>query len=115
MDWWTCFHHDQQNTGYSTSIAPENNDVLWGYTTNENVSSSTAICDGKVYVCSFDDGTVYCLDANNGSMIWNYTAGDYVLTSPAISYNKVYIVCYDEKIYCLDAVVMARNNRTFLL
>ena len=30
-DWWPMFHHDLNNTGNSSSTAPDTNNVLWEY------------------------------------------------------------------------------------
>ncbi len=102
VDWWPMFHHDLNHTGYSTSIAPNTNQVSWSYRTGHGMNSSPAVADGKVYVGSWDDN-VYCLDALNGDSIWSYTTGGNVSSSPAVDDGKVYVGSYDEKVYCLDA------------
>jgi hypothetical protein len=33
VDWWPMFRHDLNNTGYSTSPAPNTNNTIWTYTT----------------------------------------------------------------------------------
>ena len=68
VDWWPMFRHDLQHSGYSTSDAPDTNNVLWNYTTSDSVYSSPAVVDGKVYIGSYD-GKVYCLDADNGKVV----------------------------------------------
>ncbi|MHA2248656.1 MAG: outer membrane protein assembly factor BamB family protein [Candidatus Hodarchaeales archaeon] len=102
QDWWPMFRHDLQHSGYSTFNAPDTNNVLWSYTTGDNVRSSPAVADGKVYIGSWD-GNVYCLDANTGGYIWNYTIGVYAFSSPSVADGKVYIGSYDGNVYCLDA------------
>ena len=52
-DWWPMFRHDIIHTGYSTSSAPNTNNVLWSYTTDDVVCSSPSVVDGKVYVGSY--------------------------------------------------------------
>jgi outer membrane protein assembly factor BamB len=69
-DWWPMFRHDLEHSGYSTSKAPDTNNVLWNYTTGYWVYSSPAVADGKVYIGSADYN-VYCLDADTGVYIWN--------------------------------------------
>ena len=59
IDWWSMFHHDLYHSGYSTSTGPGTNTTSWVYTTGANVWSSPAVCDGKIYVGSWD-GRVYC-------------------------------------------------------
>ena len=101
-DWWPMFHHDLQHTGYSTANAPDTNNILWSYTTGDNVRSSPAITNNKVYIGSKDD-KVYCLNADTGAFIWSYTTGNWVDSSPAIYNDKIYIGSFDDKVYCLNA------------
>ena len=104
-DWWPMFQHDLSHSGYSTSTAPETNNVLWDYTTGNEVRSSPAVADGKVYIGSLDY-KVYCLNAETGTKIWDFTTGGYVTSSPAVADGKVYIGSWgssDNKIYCLNA------------
>jgi len=102
VDWWPMFRHDPQHSGYSTSKAPDTNNVLWSYKIGERVSSP-AVVDGRVYIGSWDDW-VYCLDAITGDWIWFYPTGDSVDSSPAVADGKVYIGSDDYNMYCLDAI-----------
>jgi len=106
VDWWPMFHHNLQNTGYSTSTAPNTNNTLWNYTTDGNVFSSPAVADGKVYVGSYDY-RVYCLNATTGVQIWNYTTGNNVQSSPIVADGKVYVGSDDHRVYCLNATTGA--------
>ncbi|GAI41841.1 unnamed protein product, partial [marine sediment metagenome] len=72
IDWWPMFHHDTENTGNSSSTAPDTNNVLWEYGTGGTVASAPAVVDGKVYFGSID-GKVYCLDELTGAWIWEYS------------------------------------------
>jgi len=101
-DWWPMFHHDLQNSGYSTSYAPDTDNLIWSYKTGLDVSSSPAVIDNKVYVGS-DDKNVYCLNADNGSKIWSFTTGLRVSSSPAVVDGKVYVGSSDNSVYCLNA------------
>ena len=100
-EWWPMFHHDLQNTGYSTSKAPDTHNILWIFEPKDQMASPV-VYDDKVYVGS-DDGIVYCLDMYTGEQIWNYTTGDYVFSSPAVVDGKVYIGSFDGNMYCLSA------------
>ena len=71
-DWWDTFHHDLLHTGFSTSTAPENNQVLWSYQTSDVFTSSPVVSHGRVYAGSWDYN-LYCLDMDNGNLFWNYT------------------------------------------
>jgi len=101
VDWWPMFHHDLNNSGYSTSNAPNTNSVKWSYYIGDSVASP-AVVDGRVYVGS-NNNKVYCLDADTGGKIWDYSTDDGVyLSSPAVADGKVYINENDE-VLCLDA------------
>ena len=102
-DWWPCFQHDPQNIGFSTSDAPDNNEILWWYSGEDRFSSSPAVVDGRVYTgCA--DSKVYCFDALTGDVIWIYDTNSWWLTSsPAVYDDKVYIGTAGDNIYCLDS------------
>jgi peptide/nickel transport system substrate-binding protein len=100
---WPMLHHDLTHAGYSDSPAPNTNQTLWTYPTGNEVFTSPAIADGKVYVGSYDHN-VYCLDALTGARIWNYTTGDGIESSPTVVDGRVYIGSNDYNVYCLDAL-----------
>jgi outer membrane protein assembly factor BamB len=101
-DWWPMFLHDLQHSGYSTSDAPDTNNVLWSYIIGA-IYSSPAIVDGRVYIGS-NDRNVYCLDALTGGYIWSFKTGYWVESSPAVADGKVYIGSSNHNVYCLDAL-----------
>jgi outer membrane protein assembly factor BamB len=103
FDWWPCFHHDSQNIGYSTSDAPDDNEMLWWYAGEDRFSSSPAVVDGRVYTgCS--DSNIYCFNALTGNIIWSYDTNSWwIKSSPAVYNGKVYIGTADKNIYCLDS------------
>jgi outer membrane protein assembly factor BamB len=105
-DWWPMFHHDLQHTGYSTSTAPNTNNILWNVSIGGyGIESSPAVVDGKVYIArASNPGKVYCLDALNGTCIWNYTVqGSIGSSSPAVADEKVYVGS-GYRLYCLNAL-----------
>ena len=50
IDWWPMFHHDEANSGFSTTTGPNTNHTRWTYHTGSSMDSSPAVVDGKVYV-----------------------------------------------------------------
>ena len=102
-DEWPKFHHDSQNTGYSTSIAPQTNTILWTYTTGFEIVSSPAVVNDRVYIGS-DDEYFYCLDADTGEKLWDYPIpGGTGISSPAVYAGKVYVGTTYYYVYCWDA------------
>jgi outer membrane protein assembly factor BamB len=101
-DWWPMFRHDNPHSGFSTSTAPHTNSTAWNYTTLDDVFSSPAIVDNKVYIGSYD-ANVYCLNLSTGEKLWNYTTGDKIFSSPTIADDRLYVGSYDRNVYCLNA------------
>ena len=102
IDWWPKFHHDENQTGFSTSTAPDTDNVLWSYQTESYITSSPAVINEKVYVGSWDK-KLYCFDMISGDVLWNFTTGGKITSSPAIDNGKVFIGSQDSVFYCLDA------------
>ncbi len=101
-DWWPMYHHDPMHTGYSTSAAPNTNEILWTHRLADWVRSSPAVYDGLVYIGS-DDNKIYALNATTGQEVWNYTTNGDIVSSPTVTQNRVYIGSTDNNLYCLDA------------
>ena len=100
-DNWSMFHHDTLHTGYSSSTAPTTSNVLWTFSTNDNVFSSPTIVDGKLYIGS-DDRKIYCVDAEDGHELWNSSVGGEVWeSSPAVANGMVFIGG-GNKFYCFN-------------
>ena len=89
----------------------------YGYNRIDQVWSSPAVVDGKVFVGS-DSNYIYCLDETTGEKIWHYQTGDEVFSSPAVANGKVFIGSRDNKIYCFglkafeDALSVINNTQT---
>jgi outer membrane protein assembly factor BamB len=105
IDWWPMFRHDLYHSGYSTSDAPDTNNLLWKHSLGDRTFSSPAVVDGRVYIGSGSQtyGGVHCLDANTGDYIWSHRELDNVECSPAVVDGRVYIKI-EVTMYCLDAI-----------
>ncbi len=108
--WWYKYQHDQQNTGCSSSTAPETNTVLWKCTPTLGfmfAESSPAIVNGKVYVGAgsiIGSGKLFCLDEFDGSVIWAYPTDGWIMSSPNYYEGKIYFGSfYDGKVHCINA------------
>lgn len=102
-DWWPMFCHDAAHSGVSTTTAPEDNQVLWSYQTNNIISSSPAVSHGRIYIGSWD-WNIYCFEMDSGILLWNYTTTGEITSSPAVANGKVYVGSQDSKLYCLNAI-----------
>jgi outer membrane protein assembly factor BamB len=77
---WTQFHCDVEHTGYSTSSAPNTNDIAWqSNDIGAHSASSVTIADGRIFVYCWD--YLVCLDEYTGAVLWN------------VSVNKTPDVC----------------------
>jgi outer membrane protein assembly factor BamB len=128
-DTWPQFHHDSQNTGYSTSRAPDTNHVLWTKTfdfypsiCNDHITSARVV-GNRIYVALVfdwgyyphpDDHRVICLDSDTGDIIWDFCPGHgwSISDSLIVHDNKVYFG-FNEwvqggshwgKLFCVDAI-----------
>lgn len=102
---WTMFHHDLLHSGYSDSIGPTSNTLLWSVktgNTSERADYSPAISGCKVYTGS-TAGKIYCFDALNGQILWSFQTGGEIASCPTVQQGKVYVGSNDGNIYCLNS------------
>ncbi|MEW6070375.1 MAG: PQQ-binding-like beta-propeller repeat protein, partial [Candidatus Thermoplasmatota archaeon] len=102
---WKMFRFDLSHTGFSNSAAPTISSVLWSYTVGNEIHSSAAVAEGKVFFGA-RNGKIYCLEKDTGIVFWEYmtsvsTWG--VCSSPAVIDGKVFVGSCDKKLYCLNA------------
>ena len=64
--------------------------------------SNLVAADGKLFLASIDEHTVYALEAESGKILWNYTAGGRVDSPPTIYHGCVLFGSSDGWVYCLD-------------
>jgi len=108
FDWWPTFQHDNNNSGFSTSEAPDSNNVLWTYPTGSEIRrSSPAVVDGKLYIGARDNN-LYCLNIEDGSLNWSSNIGGWADSPPVVDDGKVYVATYltslsDSYVKCLYA------------
>jgi len=90
IDWWPMFHHDEKNTGYSTSKAPNTSNICWKYFLySENghyLPYNPVISNGKVY---YNPGSLICLDLYSGEFLWG-NSNVYSGISPSIDENRLF-------------------------
>ncbi|PXF60422.1 MAG: hypothetical protein C4B59_09475 [Candidatus Methanogaster sp.] len=92
---WEQFHYDIENTGTTSSDAPDTNATIWVSANIGAVMSSQAMIVGdKVFV--YADDKVYALSRSGGNELWNASIpGDLLAygswASPAYSNNMLYV------------------------
>jgi len=106
-DDWPMFRHDLNNTGYSPSLAPDDDTLLWSKDIGYWVESKPTIKDERVYIVGIRQqggADVYCLNPFNGTEIWKtYQPSDEVSGSPTVANGRVYVLGIYYYLYCYDA------------
>jgi outer membrane protein assembly factor BamB len=101
-DSWTMFGHDVASARYSTSSAPQTNQILWSNNFDSQIRTSVTISGNTAYVGTFG-GTIYAIEASTGAKIWNFTTGGAVWSSPAAANGMIYVGSNDWNVYALSA------------
>ncbi|EMR74890.1 WD40-like repeat-containing protein [Thermoplasmatales archaeon SCGC AB-540-F20] len=104
------FRYELNNTGYSPSLAPDDDTILWSKEFTYEIKSNPTIKDEKLYIVDNTQeplkrgGDVYCLNAFTGEEIWKADQwDDEVWGSPTVANDKVYVLGIAYNLYCYDA------------
>lgn len=106
---WPMFRHDLNNTGYSTSLAPDDDTILWSKYIGDWVDSNPTIKDERLYIVGDNyhqqgGAALWCLNPFNGSVIWQTNIPDeFVWGSPTVANDRVYVLGTYFNLYCYDA------------
>ena len=107
---WPMFRHDLNNTGYSTSLAPDDDNILWSKYIGDWVESNHTIEDERLYIVGNNyhqqgGADLWCLNPFNGTVIWKTDLiDDLVWGSPTVANNRLYVLGYSTyNLYCIDA------------
>ena len=74
--------------------------LVWRYTAEGQITSSTAISDEAIYFGCVD-GAIYSLDAKTGALRWRFQTEGPVTSSPTLTEGLVYIGSSDRYVYAL--------------
>jgi len=106
---WPMFRHDLNNTGYSPSLAPDDNTVLWSKYIGDWVDSNPTIKDERLYIVGDNywqqgGADLWCLNPFTGDEIWKTNIPDeFVFGSPTVANDRVYVLGTYFNLYCYDA------------
>jgi outer membrane protein assembly factor BamB len=94
-------------SGYVYCFDAQSGEKIWQFGTNQEVYSSPAVVDGRVYVGEgLHENTnshLRCLDAATGKLIWQFKVASHAEGPPTVSDGRVYVSGGDDGIYCLNA------------
>jgi outer membrane protein assembly factor BamB len=107
VDWWHMFRGDLNHAGYSDSVVHDYIEHLWNFSTEDEVWSSPAVVNGRVFVGS-KDGYIYALNAATGERE-NRTMIGAVVSSPAVADGVVFVGSNDEKVYALRETTLEKK------
>jgi eukaryotic-like serine/threonine-protein kinase len=99
---WPQFHGDQAQSGSVSGNLPEQLSLVWRFKAGDEVKSSPAISDGRVYIGS-SNKHIYALDLQTGKQVWSVILDGMVEASPTLIDNVVYVGTLAGTLYALDA------------
>jgi len=106
---WPMFRYGLNNSGYSPSLAPDDNTVLWSKYIGDWVDSNPTIKDEKLYIVGDNyhqqgGADLWCLNPFTGDEIWKTNIPDeFVWGSPTVANDRVYVLGTYFNLYCYDA------------
>ncbi len=99
---WPIFRGDNNFSGIAKGSLPDSLQMLWKFQTEDEISASPVVMNGKVYFASLN-GKLYCADANTGKEIWKFETTTSFEASPMILNNTLYIGNVNRIFYAFDA------------
>ncbi|MFC1838234.1 PQQ-binding-like beta-propeller repeat protein [Thermodesulfobacteriota bacterium] len=99
---WPQFHGNRSQSGFVSGELPDQLSLLWRFKAGDEVRSSPAIVNGRVYVGS-SDKHIYSIDVQTGKQVWSKALDDMIEASPTVVDNVVYIGTLNGTLYALDS------------
>ncbi len=65
------------------------------------IKTSLAYDQGRIYF-GVNDGTLYCVSADDGHLLWSYTTQAPIRSSPMVSDGTLYFGSDDNMVHCID-------------
>ncbi len=91
---WPMFRYGLNNSGYSPSLAPDDDTILWSKYIGDWVDSNPTIKDERLYIVGDNywqqgGADLWCLNPFDGSVIWKTNIPDeFVWGSPTVANDK---------------------------
>jgi len=99
---WPTYRHDPARSGATAVALAPNVALAWKVKLGGRLSSPV-VSNGKIFVASVNEHTLYVLDARTGNRLWDFTADGRIDSPPTVWRSRVYFGCTDGWVYCLRA------------
>ncbi len=99
---WPTYRHNSQRSGSTKTSLSANLKQAWK-TEIDGQLTSVVVAEGKVFVASVEEHTLYALDEASGKIAWHYTTGGRIDSPPTIYKGRVLFGSADGWVYCLRA------------
>ncbi len=101
-DQWPTYRHDIARSGSINTTVPASLKRAWETDIGGKLTSPV-VADGKLFVASVNEHTIYAIDADSGEQLWQYTTGGRIDSPPTIYQGRVLFGSVDGYVYCLAA------------
>ena len=99
---WPMYRRDPSRSGSTLSPVATNLKEQWSIKLGGKLTQPV-ISEGKAFVSSIGQQTLYAIDTATGKVAWKYIAGGKIDSPPTIYNNTVLFGCADGRVYCLRA------------
>ena len=98
---WAEFRGNLNNTGYSTSRAPDSGKGFFRFDATWPIRSSPVVHDDILYFGS-EEGRLYAVDITSTKDLWNFSASGEFWASPLVAGGRVYIGSTNANFYAVN-------------
>ncbi len=99
---WPMFRGDPSRSGSSPTTIGSDMEPRWRCELGPGLTQPV-MRDGRVFVATRDNHTLWALDAESGKRLWRFTAGGRIDSPPAIHRGRAVFGCRNGWVYCLAA------------
>jgi outer membrane protein assembly factor BamB len=99
---WPTYRGTNARSGATPTRVAAQLGAAWDAELGGRLTAAT-VADGKVFVASVDEHTLYALDAASGKRLWHFTAGGRIDSPPTFFDGRLLFGSADGRVYCLRA------------
>ena len=99
---WPMYRRDAARSGSASSPIAATLSKQWSVEIGGKLTQPV-VANGRAFVSSLGQQTLYALDASSGKVVWKHIAGGKIDSSPTVHGDAVLFGCADGWVYCLRA------------